>query len=155
MASFEFFATSMASAVKTPPYVALRYEMLALTSRATVPWELNVTAKARSARAKMAPPWTRLTPFRCSYLIFKRALALPSDTSINSMPRYLANWSFLKNFLICFISPRIFMLFCLFLYILIFCQEIYWKFASCNFFCNQKIPALISPLHKQISCPLC
>jgi hypothetical protein len=38
--------------------------MFTFTATATVPWELQHTAKARSARVKMAPPCTTSTAFR-------------------------------------------------------------------------------------------
>jgi len=76
---------------------ALTYEIWVLMPTAGVPWELEASAPAMSARVKITPPCTVPWLFLCRSCIFIRTVALPAETSTSSMPVSCAHASFAKN----------------------------------------------------------
>src|SRR5512136_2261477 len=88
---------SSATAMRVPPVAGLTYEIWALIAAAGIPWELDATANAVSARVKIAPPWTLPWLFTCRFSIFIRTLELPVETAISSIPASFAQASLAKN----------------------------------------------------------
>jgi hypothetical protein len=68
-------ATSRASATRVPFRPGRTNCTFAFTATATVPWELQQTAKAKSASVKIAPPWANPTAFMWRSRTARRARA--------------------------------------------------------------------------------